>query len=98
MGEILRVLKPGGRFIIIETSQPEKRWINRLFHFYMRYIVPKLGGRISGHRGAYHYLAYSAINYYSILEMKQFLERNHFKGFAAHSLLGGIASIYEVSK
>ena len=63
--EVLRVIKSGGRFVIIETSQPKVWLIRKLNHLYLRCFVFWLGYLISGNRAAYSYLVESSINYYS---------------------------------
>ena len=54
--EILRVLKPGGRLVILELSVPENRLLRWGYNLYFKHFVPWIGGRISGDRAAYTYL------------------------------------------
>ena len=98
MNEILRVLKPGGRFVIVESSQPESPFIRFLDHLYLRLWVFPTGYLISGNRGAYHYLAESARNFYSAGEMQGFLLKSGFKQAAAKMLFFGAAAIYSAVK
>jgi demethylmenaquinone methyltransferase/2-methoxy-6-polyprenyl-1,4-benzoquinol methylase len=57
--EVHRVLKPGGRMLSLEFSKPSSRVINLLYRPYLNKILPFVGGRISGDRHAYRYLAES---------------------------------------
>jgi len=78
LSEIRRVLRKGGELVILESSKPANglwRFFNTL---YLRFILPYLGGIISGHLRAYRYLADSSRNYYSIREMSAILERAGF--------------------
>ena len=69
MAEVLRVLGVGGRFVIVETSQPRSRLIQELFHLYLRWFVYRAGFLLSGNRRAYHYLAESAAHFYTAEEL-----------------------------
>jgi len=71
--EIRRVLGEAGRLIILESSKPSNA-IWRFFNIiYLQFILPYLGGAISGNLKAYRYLARSSKNYYSIREMGNIL-------------------------
>jgi len=63
LSEILRVLKPGGRMVIIELSVPEIPVIKQLYKFYFLNILPWVGGKISGERAAYNYLPSSVLKF-----------------------------------
>lgn len=96
--EILRVLKSGGRFVIVETSQPKNKLMKKSFHAYMRWISAPVGGLLSGHRGAYRYLAHSAANYWNSEELSAFLIESGFSAVESYPLMGGIASLYVAIK
>ncbi|HEC44350.1 MAG TPA: ubiquinone/menaquinone biosynthesis methyltransferase [Bacteroides sp.] len=74
LSEILRVLRPGGKLVILESSRPDNAlW--RIFNsIYLQFILPYVGGLISGNIRAYRYLAKSSKNYYSIKQMAGILE------------------------
>ena len=54
--EVLRVLKPGGRYLILEFTTPPMALFRWVYHWYIRTFVPFVGGMISGERAAYQYL------------------------------------------
>jgi demethylmenaquinone methyltransferase/2-methoxy-6-polyprenyl-1,4-benzoquinol methylase len=56
LNELLRVLKPGGTAAILEFSQPPNPAFAKLYNFYSRAILPKIGGALSGSSDAYSYL------------------------------------------
>ncbi len=98
MAEILRILKPGGRFVIVETSQPENKTLRKLFHFYLQYITSPVGGFLSGHPGAYKYLAHSAKHYFNRDQLERLLEGSGFIPVKSKLLMGGIAGIFAAAK
>ena len=98
LAEILRVIRPGGRFVIIETSQPPNPVLRSLFHFYLRYVTAPVGGILSGHYGAYKYLAHSARQYFTREELAELLYSAGFSRVDSQPLMGGIAGIFTATK
>jgi demethylmenaquinone methyltransferase/2-methoxy-6-polyprenyl-1,4-benzoquinol methylase len=98
ISEIFRVLKPGGRFVIVETSQPSNSIIRWGYHQYMKYFTAPLGGLISGNRPAYDYLAYSGNNYWSIPELSEVLLQAGFSQTTGIPLLMGVSAIMIAGK
>jgi demethylmenaquinone methyltransferase/2-methoxy-6-polyprenyl-1,4-benzoquinol methylase len=98
IAEVLRVLKPGGRFIIVESSQPKVRLIRKLFHLYLRCFVFRIGSWVSGNRSAYNYLAESAARFYTAGEIKQMLSTAGFSNVSYRPLFFGAAGIHVAIK
>jgi demethylmenaquinone methyltransferase/2-methoxy-6-polyprenyl-1,4-benzoquinol methylase len=96
--EILRVLKSGGKFVIVESSQPQWPWLRALFRFYTRYIVYPIGSRVSGNKAAYKYLIYSVINYYKPEEICKLLKDYGFSEVTFKRLAGGISALHVAVK
>jgi demethylmenaquinone methyltransferase/2-methoxy-6-polyprenyl-1,4-benzoquinol methylase len=98
LAEVLRVLQPGGRFVIVESSQPTSRLIRKLFHLYMRWYVSRLGHLLSGNRGAYRYLAESASRFYTVEELRNLMFEVGFSKFSSRQLAFGTVAIHVVTK
>ena len=96
--EILRVLKPKGVFVILETSQPEKFPVKQLFNFYSKYIIPNIGKIFSKDKRAYTYLPKSAAVFPYGKKFNNILEKNGFNNATNKPLTFGAASIYTAIK
>lgn len=88
LSEMMRVLKPNGRLIILEFSMPRNPLVRLAYLFYFRHILPKIGGIISGDYQAYRYLNQS-------VEAFSSSEIDHMK---QHKLCFGVATIYVADK
>ncbi|MFC2041530.1 ubiquinone/menaquinone biosynthesis methyltransferase [Chloroflexota bacterium] len=91
--EILRVLRAGGRCVIVETSQPGQKIIRKLFHLYLRWFAFWTGYLLSGNKGAYHYLAESAARFYTPKEFMDLLITAGFQQVSFHPLFMGVAGV-----
>ncbi len=96
--EINRVLKPGGRALILEFSTPQSRCFRRLYFFYLRHVLPKIGGWISGDPGAYRYLNVTIEGFPSGDAFCRIMSEAGFLRVAHYPLSFGIAAIYEGDK
>jgi demethylmenaquinone methyltransferase/2-methoxy-6-polyprenyl-1,4-benzoquinol methylase len=94
LAEVRRVLKPGGRYGIVESSQPENPVIRALFHLYLRAFVGPVGILLSGNRNAYRYLAASTAHFHTPREVREMLLAAGFGEVFYHPLLWGAAGIH----
>jgi demethylmenaquinone methyltransferase/2-methoxy-6-polyprenyl-1,4-benzoquinol methylase len=92
--EVWRVLMAGGRYVIVETSQPKSRFMRWLFHRYLRSTVFPVGYWLSGNKRAYRYLAESAANFYSPEEVSKMLEGAGFRQVFYRPLFFGAVGIH----
>lgn len=92
--EMQRVLKKGGKVVILEFSMPEHFPMKQLYKFYFRHILPVLGGWISGNKGAYTYLPESVMKFPQGKAFLDILKGCGFEQATQRKLTFGIASIY----
>ncbi|MDQ6871764.1 MAG: ubiquinone/menaquinone biosynthesis methyltransferase [Gemmatimonadota bacterium] len=92
--EALRVLSPGGRFVILEFSTPRARVLRSLYLFYFRNVLPLIGRVVSGHRTAYTYLPRSVANFPVEEELASRMTSAGFTGVTWSSLSFGVAAIH----
>ena len=93
--EFRRVLRPGGRLIHLETSQPAWNAIKRAFHLYIKLFVKAIGSRVSGSPRAYTYLAHTIPRFYPAEELADLLRRAGFGEVHYKRLLLGIAALHQ---
>ena len=98
LSEILRVLRPGGRLAILETSVPTKFPFKQGYAFYTKYILPAVGKVFSKDRSAYTYLSESASVFPHGKEFNNILDKIGFIGIENMPQTFGVASIYVATK
>ena len=96
--EINRVLKPGGRFINLETSQPASMFIRWFFHLYARTIIKITGRLISGSKAAYNYLSYTIPRFYTAEELSDIIRQAGFTDVITYRMAFGIAAVHKAIK
>ena len=96
--EILRVLKPNGIFVILETSIPEKTPYKQGYHFYSKNILPLIGKLFSKDDSAYNYLSESASLFPYGEKLNNILKKVGFIDSVALPQTFGVATIYTASK
>lgn len=96
--EILRVLKPCGRLVILELSIPTNALVRFAFKFYFTKFVPLIGGKISGDKGAYSYLPDSVIKFPGKKEWIATMEACGFDQVTHKAFTFGICRMYTGEK
>lgn len=93
LGEMLRVLKPGGRMVILELATPDSPLLRPFYNLYTKHIIPWLGSRIAGNREAYTYLPESVERF---PKGDAFLRL--FSNACEHKLTFGVCRLYIINK
>src|SRR5512133_1662664 len=97
LAEMWRVLRPGGRMIILEFSTPRSLLFRQIYYFYFRRMLPMIGGLISKYN-AYKYLPDSVLEFPSHEEFSHMMSDAGFCNVQICELTFGIASIYAAEK
>jgi len=94
LSELLRVLKPNGVVAILEFSEPVSGLFRRLVGFYNRNLLPRIGGLLSGSRGAYEYLPDSISKFPNQETLAAMMRTAGFEDVGFENLSGGIAALH----
>lgn len=92
--ELWRVLKPEGRAAILEFSRPVVPGFRALFQLYFTRVLPRIGGMISGSRGAYEYLPDSVSRFPNQKQLVAMMSKVGFVEVEYQNLTGGIAALH----
>ncbi len=93
LGEIHRVLRPGGRLVVLEFSMPPGL-IGRAYRLYFGHLLPRLGGLLSGDRGAYSYLPESVRKFPDPAAFRLLMSQAGFGNLGSKPLTAGIAHLH----
>lgn len=92
--EMARVVKPGGRVVVLEFGQP-RGVFGAFFKFYSRVVMPAVGGLLTGNRAAYEYLPRTAASFPAGDRFVDLMKQaGPFSEMTAHPLTSGMAYIY----
>lgn len=98
LSEILRVLRPGGIFVILETSNPTRFPFKQGYTLYTKYMLPLIGKLFSKDTAAYGYLSESAASFPFGERLNNILRKIGFINVDAKPQTLGVATIYTASK
>lgn len=98
LAELARVLKPGGRLAILEFGQPRIPGIRTLYRWYFKYVLPRVGRRVSKHGSAYSYLPASVDTFPAPPEFARAIASAGFTGVRPVPLTFGIVYLYTAQR
>lgn len=94
LASMFRVLKPGGRLLVLEFSKPDSDALNKVYDFYSFNILPKMGELIADDGDSYQYLAESIRMHPNQDTLKGMMETVGFESVEYHNLTGGIVALH----
>lgn len=92
--ELHRILKKGGKLAILEFSTPVVPGFKQVFNLYFTQLLPRIGGAVSGSRGAYEYLPDSVSRFPDQKGLAKMMEATGFSEVEYKNLTGGIAALH----
>lgn len=96
--EFRRILKSGGKLVILEFSAPVTPIFRQVFNFYFASILPRVGGAVSGFRRAYDYLPDSVSKFPEQRKLADAMRQIGFSSVSYKNLTGGIVAIHAGKK
>ena len=94
LASMLRVLKPGGRLLVLEFSRPTSELLGKLYDAYSFGVIPKIGRLVAGDEDSYRYLAESIRMHPDQETLRDMMEDAGFERCDYHNLTGGIVAIH----
>lgn len=94
--EVYRVIKPGGKIIILEFSRPGFAFLKKIYYLYLGKVIPLIGRFLFGKEKVkyFHYFKETIINFFSPEELKRILSAAGFRKVKYFPVIGGILGIY----
>lgn len=98
LSEAFRVLRPGGTLWVLEFSAPSPAWLQKIYFFYLRHVMPVLGGILTGRRASYDYLAKSVTRFPDQKRLISYFEAAGFKEVSYWNQARGVVAIHKGKK
>ncbi len=98
LGSMLRVLKPGGRLLVLEFSKPTNSLLEKVYDRYSFSVLPKMGQLLANDADSYQYLAESIRMHPDQQTLKGMMEQTGFRNCSFHNMTGGIVALHRGEK
>lgn len=92
---MLRILKPGGRLLVLEFSKPSNELLNRAYDSYSFNVIPRIGKMVTGDEDSYRYLAESIRMHPDQETLKTMMEDAGFSRCEYYNMTGGIVAVHK---
>jgi demethylmenaquinone methyltransferase/2-methoxy-6-polyprenyl-1,4-benzoquinol methylase len=96
--EQYRLLKPGGRIVILDTTKPKRSLLSPFIRFHMHVIIPALGALLTGSRGAYTYLPESTEGFVTAEALAEHMTAAGFQKVGFQRLMFGAIAVHRGEK
>lgn len=95
LSSMYRVLKPGGKLLVLEFSKPIMPLLNTIYDSYSFHVIPKIGAWITGDEASYQYLVESIRMHPNQETLKAMMEQAEFDDVTYHNLNAGIVALHK---
>jgi demethylmenaquinone methyltransferase/2-methoxy-6-polyprenyl-1,4-benzoquinol methylase len=96
--ELVRVVRPGGKLLVLEFAPPASSFFGVLFRFYLSRVIPAIGGFVSGEPRAYRYLHASVVAFLKPAEVVSLLLGQGLRAVRTLPLTAGIACLFTAER
>ncbi len=98
LSSLYRILKPGGKLLVLEFSHPENAVLNQLYEWYSFHLIPKLGELVANDRDSYQYLVESIRMHPDQETLKTMMQTAGFEDVEYFNLSGGVVALHKAYK